>query len=147
MEELSFVGNESMSKKKGAQPANNNGTKLKDPDIRQLAYQKYCEWIGSGESKEAFTFEHEKLTCCFKTIEKYMRDNPLEFPPIHMNVAQAKSFEVWTKRGLDMMLGRVEKCQPAIFQMFMRNKFGWDKESVDEVAQCAADKILERLTK
>ena len=28
-----------------------------------------------------------------------------------------------------MMKGQVEKCQPAIYQMMMRNKFGWDKES------------------
>lgn len=131
---------------KGAQPNNKNGTKLKAPDIRQEAYKQYCDYLAKGLSKEGWYFEHPELTCTHKTMEKYIRENPLEFPPIQKEMAESKSYQVWEQRGIGMVQGLQEKCQPAIYQMFMRNKFGWDKESVDEVAECAADKILERLT-
>lgn len=132
--------------KKGGQPNNNNGTKLKDADVRQEAYRQYCEYLASGRSKEGWVFEHPQLTCTFKTMEKYISECPFEFPIIHKNIAEAKSYKAWELRGTDMLDGKQEKCQPAIYQMFMRNKFGWDKDSIDEVAECAADKILERLT-
>jgi hypothetical protein len=130
---------------KGGQKGNSNGTKLKDPDIRLEAYRQYCEHIASGKSKEAFVFDHPNLKVTFKTLEKYIRNDPFEFPPIHKEIAEAKSFEHWCELGKQMMLGRIEKCQPAIFQMFMRNKFGWDKDDINEVAECAADKILEMI--
>lgn len=129
----------------GGKPGNKNGLKLKDPDVRQEAYRQYCEWIALGNSKEAWCFEHPKLTCTHKTMEKYIHENPIEFPPLHKEVSESKSFEHWCQLGKQMMLGRIEKCQPAIFQMFMRNKFGWDKEDKAESGQCAADKILDML--
>lgn len=131
----------------GAPKGNKNGVKLKDPDVRQEAYRQYCQHIASGESKEAFVFKHESLTCTHQTMEKYIHSDPIEFPPIHKEVAEALSFLHWTGLGKQMMLGQIEKCQPAIFQMFMRNKFGWDKEDINEVAECAADKILEMIRK
>ena len=136
----------SSKKKSGAQPRNNNGTKLKDSGVRQEAYKQYCEYLSSGRSKEGWVFEHPEFTCTHKTMEKYIIENPLEFPPLHKQIAESKSYKAWELRGTDMLDGKQEKCQPAIYQMFMRNKFGWDKESIDEVAECAADKILERLT-
>jgi hypothetical protein len=131
----------------GAPKGNKNGLKLKDPEVRQEAYRQYCKHIASGESKEAFVFQHPELTCTHKTMEKYIHDNPIEFPPIHKEIAESLSFLHWTDLGKKMMLGQIEKCQPAIFQMFMRNKFGWDKEDINEVAECAADKILDMIRK
>lgn len=131
---------------RGGPVGNNYGTKLKEPDIRQEAYKQYCEWIAKGESKEAWTFQHGDLKCTHRTMEKYIRDHNLEFPTIHKEFAEAQSLQHWLSLGKQMMTGQIEKCQPAIYQMMMRNKFGWDKESIDEVAECAADKILERLT-
>lgn len=129
----------------GAPKGNKNGVKLKDPDVRQEAYRQYCQHIASGESKEAFVFQHPNLTCTHKTMEKYIHENPIEFPPIHKEVAESLSFLHWTGLGKQMMLGQIEKCQPAIFQMFMRNKFSWDKEDVSEIVECAADKVLEMI--
>jgi hypothetical protein len=124
---------------------NKNGVKLKDPDVRQEAYRQYCAHIASGESKESFVFQHPQLTCTHKTMEKYIIDNPLEFPALHKEVAESLSFLHWCGLGKQMMLGRIEKCQPAIFQMFMRNKFGWDKETSSDVIVCSADKILDMI--
>lgn len=131
----------------GAPKKNKNGVKLKDSGVRQEAYRQYCEHIASGESKEAWVFEHPELTCTHKTMEKYIRENPIEFPPLHKEVSESKSYSHWTGLGKRMMLGQIEKCQPAIFQMFMRNKFDWDKDQTDEVAECAADKILAMMKK
>lgn len=114
--------------KKGAQKGNKNGIKLKFPLIRKEAYKQYCQWIAEGNPKQAWCFEHEKYTCTFKTMDKYILHNPLEFPAIHKEIAQAKGYNTWVLKGMDMMMGRTEKCQPAIYQMFMRNMFGWDKE-------------------
>jgi glucan-binding YG repeat protein len=131
----------------GAPKGNGNATKLKTPDLKKQAYESYCAHIASGESKEAWVFEHPTITLTSKTMEKYIRNDQIEFPPIHKEVAEAKSFQHWCNLGKQMMLGQIEKCQPAIFQMFMRNKFGWDKDDIDEVAECAADKILESIRK
>lgn len=114
---------------KGAPRGNKNGTKLKDADVRQQAYKSYCEWISQGKTKEAWVFEHPSLSCTSKTMERYIRENPLEFPLIHKEIAEAKSYEIWLETGKQMMLGEISKCQPAIYQMFMRNKFGWDKNT------------------
>jgi len=126
----------------GAPKGNRNAVKFKDPQIGKEAYRQYCEWISLGNSKEAWSFIHPTLTCTYKTMEKYIAENPIDFPPLHKEIAEAKSYEYWLNLGFKMMTGQMEKCQPAIYQMFMRNKFGWDKDNMKEVAQCAADKIL-----
>lgn len=131
----------------GAPKGNKNGTKLKSPDVRQEAYRQYCTWIAGGNTKEAWVFEHPTLKCTSRTLEKYIKDDPIEFHPLHKEIAEAKGYQYWLDLGQKMMLGQIEKCQPAIFQMFMRNKFGWDKDDIDEVAECAADKILESIRK
>lgn len=114
---------------KGAPKGNKLGTKLKDKDVRQEAYKQYCNHIASGECKESFVFEHPTLTVTYKTMERYIRENPIEFPPDKKEAAEAASYRRWTKDGHNMMMGKVKGCQPAIYQMFMRNKFGWDKET------------------
>ena len=131
----------------GAPKGNQNGVKIKDPEVRQEAYRQYCEYISKGNSKEAWVFDHPELTLTHKTMEKYIHANPIEFPSIHKERAEAKSFEHWCELGKQMMLGRIEKCQPAIFQMFMRNKFGWDKETKQEAEKCSADDILDAIRK
>lgn len=113
---------------KPAPKGNTYATKLKDPVVRQEAYRQYCQWIAGGNTKEAFVFEHPELTVTYKTMERYIRENPTEFPPIQKEVSEAKSYDHWLRLGKSMMLGEVKGAQPAIYQMFMRNKFGWDKE-------------------
>ncbi len=108
---------------------NQSATKLKTPQLKKQAYEQYCSWIALGHSKESWTFKHSVLSLTSKTMEKYIRESESDFPPIHKELAEAESLHIWEERGLSMMLGKIEKCQPAIFQMFMRNKFGWDKEN------------------
>ena len=131
----------------GGLPGNQNAKKLISHELRKEAYRQYCEWIAGGNSKEAWVFKHPEITLTHKTMEKYIKEDPIEFPPIHKEVAESLSYEHWLHLGKDMMLGRIEKCQPAIYQMFMRNKFGWDKDDMNEVVECAADKVLELIRK
>lgn len=43
-----------------------------------------------------------------------------------MAIAKCQSKEVWEDKGVQMMDGK-RHSEPALYQMFMRNKFGWDK--------------------
>jgi len=125
------IGNVNCEAQKKACLGNTFNNKLyKHPEECQKAFNKYMEWIGSGKSIESFCYESNVMSITYKTLEKYIKEFPEDFPPSQKEQAQAKSLAVWEERGLTMMLGQIEKCQPAIFQMFMRNKFGWDKEDM-----------------
>lgn len=112
----------------GGPVGNKKAVKLKTEEQKKKAYTSYCKWIAGGHSKEAWDYQDGDMTLTHKTMEKYMREQPLDFPTIQRERAQAQSLKVWEEKGMNMMEGRVDKCQPAIYQMFMRNKFGWDKE-------------------
>lgn len=127
----------------GAPKGNQNAKKLKTPEIRKEAYRQYCEWISKGETKEAWVFEHSALSLTSKTMEKYIKENPVDFPPIHKEIAEAKGYFHWLELGKKMMLGMLDKCSPAIYQMFMRNKFGWDKE--DKTGTNSYQPLVEKL--
>ena len=122
---------------------NTNNKKLKTPEIKEEAYRQYCDWIAQGKGKEGWTFQHPEISLTSKTMEKYIRESPIDFPPIHKEMAEAKSYEVWENIGKTLMLGQVKGAQPAIFQMFMRNKFGWDKETrIEHSFEPEARKLL-----
>jgi hypothetical protein len=115
------------SSKGGAPKGNKNAVKLTTLALKEQAYQQYCQWIASGRSKEGWTFKHPELSLTHKSMEKYIKEDPVVFPSINKELAEADSFANWETRGLDMISGR-SKAEPALYQMFMRNKFGWDKE-------------------
>jgi len=106
------------------------GEKL-NAEQKQKAYESLCEHIGNGFSQDAWHYEDESdknLTITFRTMYNYMKNEPEAFLPSKMQVAEAKSRRFFEDIGIRMMLGQIDKCQPAIFQIFMRNKFGWDKK-------------------
>jgi hypothetical protein len=133
--------------KEGGQPENTNAKKLKTIELKLEAYRQYCEHIAKGDCKKSWCFDHPNLTLTWITMEKYIAEDPVVFDPIQKEFAEARSYLHWLKLGKDMMTGEIPKCQPAIYQMFMRNKFKWDREDVQEIADCAADKILEKISK
>ena len=122
---------------------------VKFPEECYKAYKEYCEWLSNGNSIEAWCYEGNETTLSYKTMEKYIREYPDVFPPIHKEIALTKSLKVWEERGLTMMLGQLEKCQPAIFQMFMRNKFGWDKAEAapKSTNETLVEKFLDKMDK
>lgn len=110
---------------------NKYAVKLTTDDLKKQAYKQYCEYLASGKSKEGWYFEHPTLSCTYKTIEKYMKEEPDVFPPLQKELAIAKAFEYWEDKGKSMMEGK-SKSETALYQMFMRNKFGWDKKEEKE---------------
>lgn len=107
---------------------NTNGTKLKLPEIRQEAYQQYCAHLAKGKCQESFHFDHPEFTVSYKTMNKYILENPSEFPAIKKEIAETKSFAHW-ENIIDEMIHGTKKAETALIQMVMRNKFGWDKET------------------
>ena len=118
-----------MKGKQGFQKGNKDAVKLKDVEIMKQAYASYCEHIAKGWSKRGWHFDHPTHSCVSKTMDKYIAENPDVFPAIHREVAEAKGYQHWEELGKTTLVGKVKGAQPAIYQMFMRNKFGWDKES------------------
>lgn len=113
---------------------NSNRLKIKTEHLQQVAYATYCNWIGMGRDKKGFVFEYEDENgnighVTQGTIENYVKSQRFNLDPSQMDKAEAYSFQAWEAIGIQMMKGEIEKCQPAIFQMMMRNKFGWDKDT------------------
>lgn len=122
------------------QKGNQAGLKLKDPDIRQMAFEAYCSHLATGKSEKSFCFEHEIFTVTYKTLNKYIEDNPGEFPSIKKEVAKIKGFAVWEEIVEKSAKGENEANTPSL-QMVMRNKFGWDK--VESQAPISEDTIAQ----
>jgi hypothetical protein len=116
----------SKQQKEGAPIGNQNGLKLKDPEIRQFAYSQYCEHLAKGKSKKSWYFDHPQLRCTWETMEKYLVDE-VEFDPIHKRIAEAKGFAYWEGVIEGSATGKNKHANTASLQMLMRNKYGWDK--------------------
>ena len=116
---------------------NTNGTKLKEAAVRQEAFRQYCEHLAEGYPKEAFFFDHEEHSVCWKTMDRYIEENPSEFPAIKIQRAKAKRYKHWLGEGKKMMTGGYERCSPTIWTVMMRNIFKenrWDQDINVEVA-------------
>lgn len=131
--------------KYGAPKGNKNGLKLKMPEVRQMAYEQYCAHLAKGKSQESFYFEHPEFTVTYKTMNRYIKENPIEFPAIKKEVAEIKSFAHW-EDIIEQMVHGNKKAETALVQMMMRNKFGWDKESqVTHTFEPEARTLLKKL--
>lgn len=113
---------------------NTNKIKIKDDEVLQAAYDAYCGYIASGRGQRGFVFDYEteegkKGFVTWQTLENYLKDPRFDLDPSKKTRAENVAYQAWENSGIDMMQGKFEKCQPAIYQMMMRNKFGWDKES------------------
>jgi len=115
-----------------APKGNKLGIKLKDAEVRQEAFRQYCAHIASGYPKEAFFFDHPTHSVCYKTMDRYIAENPAEFPSILMERAKAARYKHWLGEGQALMTGAY-KGAPTIWQVCMRNIFkdvGWDREQI-----------------
>lgn len=110
---------------------NKYGLKLKDPDVRQEAYEAYCAWLARGKTHKSFTFVKDNLSCTSETIKKYIKDNPSEFDPIKEKIAYSKGLELW-EEFCEKSAQKKEKHDTASLNMIMRNKYGWDKRDEEE---------------
>jgi|SRR5665213_3208562 len=129
----------------GAQKGNKNRVALKTADVRQMAYDQYCAHLAKGKSKKSWVFRHGEITCTWETMDKYL-ENEVEFPPIKKRMAEAEGLKRWEQVVEDTADGTNRRANVAALQMLMRNKFGWDKPSVDNPqAESAYNKQFEAL--
>lgn len=106
---------------------NDYAKKLKDKETKDKVYKDYCDHIASGKSHKSWYYDKDGLLLTWVSIETYIK-NDEDLDPLYKQIAISKSLDIWESLGKDMMLGQYEKCQPAIFQMFMRNKFQYDRK-------------------
>ena len=114
-----------------AAKGNDYAKKLKTKEIKDKVYKDYCEHIAKGYPHKAWYYEKDGLSICYKTIENYL-DKDEDFPSSQKNIAEAKALRIYIDLGREIMMGNVEKAQPAIYQIFMRNMFSWDKPEVSK---------------
>lgn len=127
---------------------NKRGIKLKDPDVRQEAFKQYCNHIASGLPKESFFFDHPVHSICWRTMERYISENPTEFQPILMEKAKAARYKHWFIEGQNIMKGEYKGGSPVVWQTIMRNIFkdvGWDREQISESSKTHVQKLAESI--
>jgi hypothetical protein len=129
---------------------NQFGIKIKDPELRQLAYKSFCEHIAKGRAIDSWYFEHPEATLSYKTMLKYIKDEE-EFPPEQREIAKAKGYAHWEKVVEDSAIGINKDANTASLQMLMRNKFGWDKNThkpTEDTGELAVgyEKMIMRIT-
>ena len=141
-----------MPKKSSSLPpppkGNRYGVKLKEPDVRQEAYKQYCDHIASGFPKEAFFFDHPTHSVCWRTMDRYIAENPAEFQPILMQKAQAARYKHWLTEGQTLMTGGYKGGSPVVWQTIMRNIFkdvGWDREQISEDNKSHVQRLAESI--
>lgn len=74
-----------------------------------------------------------------------MEENPIEFHPILKQIADAEGMKWYEDEGRKIMQGKYRNSSPEIWKTCMRNKYSWDKEMMEQVVKCSADKILEQI--
>lgn len=114
-----------------AKMGNDHAKKLKDPNIRDQAYDEYCAHIAEGYPKEAFFFSHPTESISYKTMDKYIAECPEDFPPSKMEQAKSKRYQHWFGEGKTLMQGKYKNGSPVVWQTIMRNVFkneGWDRD-------------------
>ena len=112
----------------GAPLGNKNRCVLQDPKVRQKAFESFCAHRAKGKSQRSWWYEDKDgNSCTWETLAKYVNNNPIEFDPVKLKVAESKGFEHWEEVAELSAKGK-NKANTASLQMVMRNKFGWDKE-------------------
>jgi hypothetical protein len=131
-----------------APPGNKLAVKLKDPDVRQEAYDQYCTHIASGLPKQAFFFDHPTHSVSWETMDRYIAENPSEFPAIKMEQAKSARYKYWLSHGSMLMRGKYKGGSPTVWTVIMRNIFkdiGWDREQIQETNKAHVQRLAESI--
>jgi hypothetical protein len=124
--------------------------KLNTTELKELAYNSYCEHIARGYPKKAWCFRHQDVSLKWETMEKYIKEDPDTFDPIHKELAECDSYFRWFKVLETSATGENQKANPASLQMIMRNKFKWDANQAnnmqtDDSTAAAHEKLMSQL--
>ena len=124
---------------------NKYASKLKTKEIKDKVYKDYCDHIAKGYPRQAWCYEKNGLTLTQESMEKYIKEDK-DIDASHKQRALSKALKLYVEWGWNMMHGRVKNPQPAIYQIFMRNIFNWDKDTVaKEESKGAFNKWLDKV--
>ena len=129
--------------------------KLTTVELRQQAYDSYCDHIATGNDRRAWVFEHPDIDLTYETIESYIRKDAelgesREFNPLKKKRAESKALAYWENEGKKLMQGSYRYGSPLVWSNFMRNKFrhlGWDVDTTaqQQKNQCAFNRYADSL--
>lgn len=126
----------------GAPLGNQNGVVLKDPEMRQRAFNQLCQHLAKGKSLRSWYFEEGDHMCCYSTMMSYIEKNPLEFASIKKTISEIKGYQYWESVCEDSATGVNPDANTASLQMVMRNKYKWDaKEDKSDKEPDNADMV------
>jgi hypothetical protein len=113
---------------------NANRLKIKSEELQKVAFAIYCDWLAMGRDKKGFVCDYvdengKEGSVTYQTIENYVKSQRFDLDPSQQERAECLGFARWETTGIQMMTGEMKNCQPAIYQMMMRNKYSWDKEA------------------
>lgn len=109
-----------------APKGNKFGQALKDPEMRQRAYQSFCDHLAKGKAIKSWYFIEGDCACVWATMLEYIKDKE-EFDPIQKEIALSQGYNKWESIAEESANGKNKQANTASLQMVMRNKFGWDK--------------------
>lgn len=108
-----------------AAPKNNDyAMKWKTSKERQALCDAFCRHISQGLSVDSFP------DASFKTIQKYIKNYPKDFPSIKIEEARRQGRLIWEKLGLGAAAGKIKNFSSASWIFNMKNRYGW-KDKVE----------------
>lgn len=100
---------------------NNFAKKYKSSIQRRKLCMAYCNHIASGYSKESFA------DCNTKTIERYIKEYPNDFPTNEIEKAKRFGRLFWEKTGIEGMLGKIKGFNAKVWSFNFKNRYGWQE--------------------
>ncbi len=134
--------------KRGAPKGNKNKIALKDPDVRQRAYESFCANISSGYPLKAWSFREGEFKCGWQTMLSYIeRAVEFDLDPFLKEEAHATSYRLWFDKGVALTDGHIKgNPSPTTWAVIMRNMFakdGWDKENQDSNVHSKLERMVD----
>lgn len=120
---------------------NTDAVKLDSDELIKDAFDNYCSHISKGKVAASWYYKKDgKAICCYSTIERYIKKRPDVCSPTQYNCAVAHGMGDWEIVVDGAARGENKKCNPAVLQIVMRNKYGWDTtDETKELDQKIAD--------
>ena len=115
----------------------------KPKDLKLRAWPLYIEHLRNGYSSQSFVYREGgnsyTETCSYKTLENLANENHKDFPKSQVEDAYADAKFKYEKLGEQLLTGKIPNGNAAVFQIIMRNKFGWDKPQANMQISIEAD--------
>lgn len=129
----------------GAPEGNTNAMKYKTPEERRALCEKFCSYLKAGKPKNYFP------DCDFDTIQRYMKDFPIDFPTEQIEAAEREGKQKLIEVGYAGMLGKVPGFREKTWQFIVQNMTDWrlrkdvttDGEKIEQTVIYRPEKLPE----